>query len=481
MATKRQKKQAYKAAKKVAKKKPILFIVVLLVLVIAGVTVFLLYKNGLFDKKETNSTSGGNNNPVVNPTDSNPSVTTSDDSASHENLNDAIKENLKYDDFQIHFLELGNTDAGDSVYIKAGNNDILIDAGSVQASATTIEAYVDNFCQDGKLEYVISTHAHTDHIAGMVGNTSTNLNKYTNKKGEKVEFENKDGSKVSSNGILSYYDIDTIIDFGNRNNSTAAIVQNYKCAVNYAVSKGAKHYSAEECFNNQNGAKRKYQLTDEISFDILYNYYYFNNASDENDYSVCTMFNYKDYHFMLTGDLEEDGETKLANYYDGSTEEKSLPHCVLFKGGHHGSPTSSNEVLLSKITPDICCVCCCAGTSQYTNRVDNQFPSQEFINRIAKYTSRVYVTSMMDNLNKLASMNGNIIISSNGFSVGIKGSNNNTKLKDTSWFNEDIYVIKDSKGFDINCSGNGKTDWYTSSTANATVRKRRTWPSYGVQ
>ena len=32
-----------------------------------------------------------------------------------------------YDDFQIHFLELGNIYAGDSIYVKAGDNDILID------------------------------------------------------------------------------------------------------------------------------------------------------------------------------------------------------------------------------------------------------------------------------------------------------------------------------------------------------------------
>ena len=35
-----------------------------------------------------------------------------------------------HNEFQIHFLELGNKYSGDSIYIKAGENDILIDAGS---------------------------------------------------------------------------------------------------------------------------------------------------------------------------------------------------------------------------------------------------------------------------------------------------------------------------------------------------------------
>ena len=478
--------------KKVSKKKVNKLIKILplpiLIIVVGIVVVIYLFQSGIisFQKKEINNNPNTTTTvpattdlPITTgiiPTTTNTVPTTT---TSHEE--GKIYEDIFYNQFEIHFLELGSTDAGDSVFIKAGDNDILIDAGSVQASATTIETYVDKYCKDGKLEYVITTHAHTDHIAGMLGNTSTNTSKYPNKKGEKVEFNNKDGQPISANGILSYYDIDTIIDFGNRNNSTAAIVQNYKCAVNYAVSKGAKHYSAEECFNNENGAKRTYSLGENMSFDILYNYYYFNSAEDENDYSVCTMFNYKDYHFMLTGDLELEGETKLANYYDGSTEEKTLPHCVLFKGGHHGSSTSSNEVLLSKITPEICCVCCCAGTAQYTNRVDNQFPYQAFIDRIAKYTSRVYVTSMINSSNSLTSMNGNMIISSNGLNIGIKGSKNTTKLKDTTWFNEDIYVLKDSKGYDINCSGAGKTDWYTSATEGATVRKRRTWPDYGKE
>ena len=67
------------------------------------------------------------------------------------------------------FLELGNYYAGDSVYIKAGEVDILIDAGSRASSSTTIHNYIKEYCTDRKLEYVIATHAHQDHIAGFVG------------------------------------------------------------------------------------------------------------------------------------------------------------------------------------------------------------------------------------------------------------------------------------------------------------------------
>ena len=81
------------------------------------------------------------------------------------NSDDGYNENIIYDNFQIHFLELGNDYAGDSVYIKANNYDILIDAGSRGNSAEYINKYVKNYCNDGKLEYVIATQRRIECIS----------------------------------------------------------------------------------------------------------------------------------------------------------------------------------------------------------------------------------------------------------------------------------------------------------------------------
>ena len=48
-------------------------------------------------------------------------------------------------DLSIHFMELGNEYAGDSIYIKAGDTDILIDAGSRASSTDTTAAYIDRY------------------------------------------------------------------------------------------------------------------------------------------------------------------------------------------------------------------------------------------------------------------------------------------------------------------------------------------------
>jgi hypothetical protein len=177
---------------------------------------------------------------------------------------------------------------------------------------------------------------------------------------------------------------------------------------------------------------------------------------------------------MLTGDLEKEGEEAMAAYYDGSSQEKTLPHVDLFKAGHHGSKTSSNECLLKLITPDIVTVCCCAGGSEYTSNYNNVFPTQEFITRVAKYTDQIYVTSLFNEKTlEFESLNGNIIVSCDGTNVAVAATNNTTKLKDTEWFNETVYV--DSEG-NI-CSGAKKEDFFTKDTPGVTAVPRRVWPS----
>ncbi len=328
-------------------------------------------------------------------------------------------------ELSFHFMTLGNDAAGDCIFVKAGDNDILIDGGSDYDSIDDIKTYVDGYVTDNTLEYVIVTHADLDHIACYAG-------------------------KSGENSLFDYYEVGTIIDFPKTNKTTKAY-ERYLSERQQEIDDGnTVHYSALECYNNQNGAKRIYELTDDggVKLEILYNYYYENKASNENDYSVCVMFSHGDRQFLFTGDLEEDGEEKLAEKYDFSQVE-------LFKAGHHGSPTSSNECLLKEIKPKICVACCCAGSVEYTDNLLNTFPSQAVINRIAKYTDKVYVPSTVKIKEKgtLANgetdyvndgepilLNGNIvIISKKGEDVYANCSNNNTLLKDTDWFKEYRY------------------------------------------
>ena len=306
------------------------------------------------------------------------------------------------DDLSIHFLELGNEYAGDCTLIKVGNTEVLIDAGSRKGSAATIVPYVQQYCTDGVLEYVIATHAHQDHIAGFVGTTK-------------------------AKGVFESFVCETIIDY-TLSNSDSAIRKDYEALRDAEVEAGAKHYTVLECWNNENGASRSYTLAEGITMNFLYQKYYEEETNDENDYSVCMLLSQGSNHYLFTGDLEKHGEKSLV-------ESNNLPECVLFKGGHHGSPTSSTTELLSVIKPEIVCVCCCAGSDEYTDNPDNMFPSQAFVDRVASFTDKVYVTTMVTETGEgYQSMNGNIIVTSDGKEVQVNCSNNNTLLKDTEWF-----------------------------------------------
>ena len=73
-------------------------------------------------------------------------IPATDSSNNHEHPDDTnTVEGITYKELQFHFIELGNEYTGDCTYIKAGELDILIDAGSRKSSATAIKEYVDKY------------------------------------------------------------------------------------------------------------------------------------------------------------------------------------------------------------------------------------------------------------------------------------------------------------------------------------------------
>ena len=245
-------------------------IIFILIIIIIGIGVFFVlnYLGISFEKPNPTTTSTTQTTkPTVVPTTV-PSVSPSTNvtnisSTATELHKEEIIDDIVLDNLQIHFLELGVYNTGDCTYIKAGDIDILIDAGAQAASALTIIDYVNNYCEDGVLEYVITTHAHDDHYTGMFGNAKSTKN-----------FK---GEIVSRTGILYYYDVDTLIDFSYSNNVGKDNYTKYENAVTYAVENGTNHYTAKDCFNEENGGQKSFVLNEKlnITMDILYNKYYF--------------------------------------------------------------------------------------------------------------------------------------------------------------------------------------------------------------
>ena len=416
--SKRKVKRNARRAAKAAKSHPALAatVVIILVLVIAGLAILWYFRPDIFDRFFKFGDNGGTPNAPL--------------SGEQGEIAEA--------DFSIHFLELGNGYAGDCILIDCGDTEVLIDAGSRQSSATEIKKYVDTYCTDGTLEYVISTHADQDHIAAYVGNSSG-------------------GART---GILYQYNIGTLIKFDRTGKSTT-VYKNYLEAIAQAEAKGTSVYTASQCYYEKDGASRQYYLDEArtLSLNILYNYYYEHDSSDENNYSVVTLLTKElptgNKHYLFTGDLEKDGEEKMVEYYSKSSNSQSvfdiLPEVELYKAGHHGSRTSSNAVLIDVIKPKYVAVCCVAGAPEYTKNNLNTFPTQDMIDHVGKYTDKIYVTSLATELPALngglsgkfesdkynyTSMNGNIVFYFSGNELKLWCSNNTTILKDTEWFKQ---------------------------------------------
>jgi len=157
-------------------------------------------------------------------------------------------------------------------------------------------------------------------------------------------------------------------------------------------------------------------------------------------YFVCFQIEQGANKYLFTGDLEEKGEEYLVSY-------NTLGKVKLYKAGHHGSKTSSNDCLLEVIQPEIVVVTCVAGSVEYKQKFSNTFPTQLFIDRISKWTDKVYVTTVgeveevvdKDGNTKFkdagfSSMNGNVVINVDKNNIDVTCSNNNLKLKETDWF-----------------------------------------------
>lgn len=376
---KTQKKRKYTKKRKAAVTLP-LFVVILIIALI--VTLYILYTLGYLDRWMKPGTGG--DNPGSGSGNGGESIIT--------------------DDLQIHFLELGNNRSGDCTLIKVGNTEVLVDAGSLRSSADTIGNYLDKYVTDGKIEYVIATHAHEDHISAFVGSKNVK-------------------------GIFERYECGTIIDFAQAN-TTSRVYRDYLAARDAEVEAGAVHYTALQCWYEQDGAQKSYKLADDITLNILYQKYYEAKASTENNYSVCFLLTQGNNNYLFTGDLEKSGETSLV-------ESNDLPHCKLFKAGHHGSATASNEVLIDVIQPEIVCVCCCGGYREYQQKEQaDEFPSQAFCDRVTKYTKLIYVTTMYSETaeGNFESLNGNIVVSSNGGEVKVTCSGSSEPFTESEWY-----------------------------------------------
>lgn len=193
---------------------------------------------------------------------------------------------------KVHFIDAGQAD---SILIQQGNNSMLIDAGNNEDSET-VRNYI---AKQGikKLDYVIGTHAHEDHIGGL----DYVINNF--------EIDKIYMPKATSN-TKTFEDVVTAI-------------KNKEMKITTPVPGDSFKLGEADC---------KILAPNSASYEDL------------NNYSIVIKVTYKNNSFMFTGDAEAISETEVLNKgFDVKAD--------VLKIGHHGSSSSTSDEFLKKVSP----------------------------------------------------------------------------------------------------------------------------------
>ena len=205
-------------------------------------------------------------------------------------------------DDEIFFPYVGQ---GDCTHVRAGDHDLLIDGGGSEKYNVGEKMLMPYLLKSGakEIDVALVTHLHTDHFKGIC--------------------ELADAYPVSSFGIPSDYrgaevDLDKSRVFYLNVNSKVSVSDDIYVSVLWPVRESPISLSAD----------------------------------DENEHNMVYMIHYNGVRIMVTGDLLEEDELEMIDYYRHHASLDALD-CDVLKVAHHGSKSSSSEAFLDAADPKI--------------------------------------------------------------------------------------------------------------------------------
>lgn len=227
-------------------------------------------------------------------------------------------------DLQIYYFDVGQAD---SILILNNDTAMLIDAGN-NADGPLLVDYIKNKLKINKIDIVVGTHPHEDHIGGI-------------------------------DDIINNFDIEDIylpevITTTKTFEDMITAIENKDLAISIPE------------------IGEKFKLG-EADFEVIYTG---TDDKDLNATSIIINMLYGEKTYLFTGDTTEEVEDTILN--------QNIDIDVL-KVAHHGSRYSSSYEFLKIATPEYAIVSVGEENSY-------EHPHQEAINRIKKHTNNIYMT-----------------------------------------------------------------------------------------
>ncbi len=240
---------------------------------------------------------------------------------------------------RVMFINVGQGDCS-CISLPKGI-DILIDAGGTAPHQTYYDVGLKKvrpyLLKNGvnKIEYMIASHGHEDHIMGLVT-------------------------------ILDETEVEKLIvpaGFGTTEVAKKLLEKAESACVDVLkVSAGDKIFITEDAYIEI------FMPTDELADELT--------EDEENNRSLVMRFNYGENSVLYTGDLESDYEKHLLEHTDGNLQAD------IIKVAHHGSDNSTSGELLERVKPEYAFVP--VGKNNYGH------PGKEVLARLAKMRVKVY-------------------------------------------------------------------------------------------
>lgn len=198
----------------------------------------------------------------------------------------------------VSYIDVGQAD---SIFLKLPDSKtMLIDAGEKKSGKTVVD-YIEAQNVE-RLDYVVGTHPHADHIGGMAE-------------------------------VINRFEVDKLYMPKAQSNS-----KTFENLLETIQQKGLKVTTAKAGVSIAEGADYTIELLAPVK----------EKYEDLNNYSAVVKLTYGEHRFLFMGDAEAEVEGEI------TADVKA----DVLKVGHHGSKTSTSDAFLKKVAPKYGVIMC---------------------------------------------------------------------------------------------------------------------------